>query len=325
MVISLSKNTDVTNGELAIGEILIFIGQGSIEKGPYVVVEPKSNGSQLAILVETGESRQIYPGAVMPFTYTGRIGFYFPKDGRQKVSAGQVVEIAALGRKYAEEQDSIQKQNAEEYRIRHEKAIALFNSICPTDAKAVIVAELQVDHSNSQEDYFHVSPGKTLILGFSHHDRDNFAEFRKFAANAPETEDLVKCGKDCEHREKYTGGRGYYLAQKSTSGWAIRKMRIYNRERFCLDKVYEAENLRLPKVSKPVEEVAVGSGSSPKLNNFPADVHVVDYSERCMAIFGNTFAIKDRLNNDGWTFNKFLTHPVSKTKMPGWVISKKKL
>ena len=60
----------------------------------------------------------------------------------------------------------------------------------PSWAKAVIVAELHEDASDSMTDYFHHTIKRTLILAWSKHDRKLFPEMRKAAARAPETEHL---------------------------------------------------------------------------------------------------------------------------------------
>lgn len=56
---------------------------------------------------------------------------------------------------------------------------------------------------------------------------------------------------------------------------------------------------------------------TPKLN-----IEIVDYSEKALALFGDTYQIKDKLKELGAYYNKHLKY---KTGLkPGWVISKKK-
>ena len=53
---------------------------------------------------------------------------------------------------------------------------------------------------------------------------------------------------------------------------------------------------------------------------------IVDYSERAVAIFGDTFPLKDELRNVGAKFNRYLKDPLEpKRKIPGWILSKRKL
>lgn len=91
----------------------------------------------------------------------------------------------------------------------------------PQWAQSVIVAELQQDESDSQADYFASRTVKTLVLAWSKHTRDLFPEMRKAAKRAP-----ILPAEWVEHREKYSMGKGFYLAEteySSYSGWHIRK------------------------------------------------------------------------------------------------------
>lgn len=99
----------------------------------------------------------------------------------------------------------------------------------PADAKAVIVAELEVDDSDVMTDYFNTKTARTVILAFSKHNRDLFPEMRKAARNFSETADLADAPASAEHREKYSMGAGYYLknSHRYSSGWTIRKRGFY--------------------------------------------------------------------------------------------------
>jgi hypothetical protein len=56
---------------------------------------------------------------------------------------------------------------------------------------------------------------------------------RKYAGNFSETVHLAEANEQYEHREKYTGGAGYFLGKSKYSGWIIRKDRYYgSREQF---------------------------------------------------------------------------------------------
>lgn len=48
------------------------------------------------------------------------------------------------------------------------------------------------------------------------------------------------------------------------------------------------------------------------------DIQVVDYSEKAVAIFGDTKRIKDKIKEIGGKFNPFLTH--NGQKQPGWIL-----
>lgn len=99
----------------------------------------------------------------------------------------------------------------------------------PTDAKAVIVAEMEIDQSDAMTDYFGTTTGRTVLLAFSSHTRDLFPELRKAARNFPETEHLADAPESAEHREKWSMGAGYYLKAtgRYSTGWKVCKARLW--------------------------------------------------------------------------------------------------
>ena len=99
----------------------------------------------------------------------------------------------------------------------------------PAWAKAVIVAELEIDNCDTMTDYFSTKTDRTVILGFSKHTRDLFSEMRKHAASFEETAHLADAPESAEHREKYSMGRGYYLkdSHRYSTGWTVRKRAFY--------------------------------------------------------------------------------------------------
>lgn len=69
------------------------------------------------------------------------------------------------------------------------------------------------------------------------------------------------------------------------------------------------KNITEPKKAQPIQVKA-----PPQKTNF----EVVNYSEKAVAIFGDTKSIKDKLKEIGARYNPFLTHNGSKT--PGWIL-----
>lgn len=98
----------------------------------------------------------------------------------------------------------------------------------PADAKAVIVAELAEETSGAYDDYSSSRTLRTIILAWSTHTRDLFAEMRKAARHCPDVAYLADAPADAEHREKYSMGAGYYLKQgwRDSDGWRIVKRSI---------------------------------------------------------------------------------------------------
>ncbi len=145
------------------------------------------------------------------------IGFYYDSDNPQFMDSFEVaILLQEAQAKAKEEADEEEKE-----RIREEEVKAIgskrFAEILPEDAKAVIVARLKQDESDSQTVYFASRTTRTVILGFSTHKRDIFSEMRKHASNFEETAYLAEYNEDYEHREKYSMGAGYYLGESNYS------------------------------------------------------------------------------------------------------------
>lgn len=102
---------------------------------------------------------------------------------------------------------------------------AEFQRLRPAWAVSVLVARSMVDKSDTMTDYFDAAPTRRVLLAWSKHCRDNFAEMRKAAALFPNTAHLATAGKEAEHREKWSMGAGYYLKASGwySDGWEVRK------------------------------------------------------------------------------------------------------
>lgn len=100
--------------------------------------------------------------------------------------AGMVAKADAI--KAAHEAN--QARLAVEREAIEERGKLLFDKYIPATAKALIVAERHKDESDSQSDYFAHTTTDTIILAWSAHTKDLFAEMRKAAAKIPETAHL---------------------------------------------------------------------------------------------------------------------------------------
>lgn len=124
------------------------------------------------------------------------------------------------------------RRKATEEREECDRAAALakdeLQRIAPPWAVAAIVAELHEDASDHYSDYHNHRTLRTVVIGWSKHTRDLFAEMRKAAATFPETADLADAPESAEHREKYSMGAGFYLKRswRDSSGWCVKKSRL---------------------------------------------------------------------------------------------------
>lgn len=95
-------------------------------------------------------------------------------------------EITALETKadrLAEEEKQKRKTAEQQLAEREEKGKIILAEKQPKWAKAVIIANQDVNESDIMTDYFHHSTKRTVIIGWSKHTRDLFSEMRKAAEN----------------------------------------------------------------------------------------------------------------------------------------------
>jgi hypothetical protein len=254
---------------------------------------------------------------VRPLSQKFGIGFYYDDENPRFMDAFEVAILRS-------EAEQIDRQKQEEQQILNERSKQLetigkerLEAIVPADVKAVIVAELHEDDSDSMTDYYGYSTKRTVILGFSNHTKDLFSEMRKYAVNFEETAHLAKENKEYEHREKYTGGAGYFLGKNKYHGWIVKKEKYYKDR----DSIINAFAIIAGKEDNiHVSQVQANTNTTP--DTVTGDFLIVDYSEKALAIFGDTRPIKDELKALGGRFNPKLTHEGE--KKAGWIFSKSK-
>lgn len=246
------------------------------------------------------------------------IGFYYDSDNPLFMDS---FEVAILLQE-AQTKANAEADEEEKERIRVEEVKAIgskrFAEIFPENAQAVIVARLKQDESDSQTDYFASRTTRTVILGFSIHKRDIFSEMRKYSSNFEETAYLAEYNEDYEHREKYSMGAGYYLGESKYSGWIIEKCPIYQRESTIKEFAYTAGNEDNICIKKTDDTTP--PPPSDKNDTSKNGCTLVEYSEKAIAVFGETRAIKDELKAMGGKFNSRLTF--NGKRLAGWIFSK---
>ena len=246
------------------------------------------------------------------------IGFYYDSDNPQFMDSFEVAIL--LQEAQAKANAKADEEEKERIRVEEVKVIGSkrFAEILPENTQAVIVARLKQDESDSQTDYFASRTTRTVILGFSTHKRDIFSEMRKHASNFEETAYLAEYNEDYEHREKYSMGAGYYLGESKYSGWIIEKVSMYSREGMIKEFAYTAgneDNIRIKKTDDTTPPPP-----SDKNDTSKNGCTLVEYSEKAIAVFGETKAIKDELKAMGGKFNSRLTF--NGKKLAGWIFSK---
>ena len=151
---------------------------------------------------------------------------------KEKLSLKEAFEFFAKSEERKKIKEKQEQEKQETLKALEEKGRELFKKYIPENAKALIVAEYEVDKSDLQSDYFATETKEIVILGYSFHTRDLFSEMRKYADRIPETRHLKENKKEYEHREKYSFGAGYYLkaGDRYSTGWKIRKIKKYGND-----------------------------------------------------------------------------------------------
>lgn len=170
------------------------------------------------------------------------------------------IEAAALWEVAKAAKNDAYRRNMAAAEERNRKAETVRAEIAehrPAWAQSAIVATLEHDDCDSMTDYFNVTSSRRVIIGWSKHNRDLFAEMRKAAALYPATAYLADAPDDAEHREKYSMGGGYYLKAGSRycSGWKVSKERL---GQYFGGADYEIADSA--KVAPPTSEAAAPTG-----------------------------------------------------------------
>lgn len=202
-----------------------------------------------------------------------------------------------------------QREASERAALARQQSAEELARYAPAWAKAAIIAELVEDCSDSMTDYHGHRTLRTVVIGWSKHERDLFPEMRKAAATFPETAHLADAPSDAEHREKYSMGAGYYLKTgwRDSSGWGVKKRSL----RYLSGDVLEfSEAAKGKPIAAPIAEnssVAPTGGNSAGLFSIERHTH----SKKGFAMWICTLA--ERIDRDD--FDRFLAEAKA---LGGW-------
>ncbi|SEL13735.1 fusion protein [Bacteroides thetaiotaomicron] len=288
----------------------------------YVVYEVSRNEWEITYHLINLRTHEFHTSdLIRPLSAKFGIGIYYD-DANPKFL--DPLETAVLLTK-AKEKKAEAERKAEEEREEYERIAKIgaerLLPLIPTDAKAVIIGTLRVNECDSYTDYYDYSIGRTVILGFSKHTRNLFSEMRKHAANFEETAYLAEYNADYEHRENYSMGDGMYLGEHKYSGWTIEKEPIYDLEKFIERYAHTAGDeanlcIKAPQTDSDAAEQPTATADLSMFN-----LEIVEYSEKAIAVFGDTKPIKDILKDLNGLFRANLTYKGE--RRAGWIYSKK--
>lgn len=310
-----NKSIDRAKQVVEVNQVIQMEGYGYHR---YVVYEITKNDWGITYKLIDLTTKEFHTADIIrPLSEKFGIGFYYDNENPSFMDA---FEVAILLQE-AQQKKKAEQEAEERERIRVEEVKTIgrehFAKIFPEDAQAVIVARLRQNESDSQTDYFAHSTQRTVILGFSTHKRDIFSEMRKHAPNFEETAYLAEYNEDYEHREKYSMGDGYYLGESKYHGWIIEKCPVYKRENTIEEFAYTAgdeDNIHIKKNGTTPPSASKGKNTG--------DYTLVEYSEKAVAVFGDTKPIKNELKAMGGRFNSRLIF--NGQKLAGWIFPKSK-
>lgn len=250
------------------------------------------------------------------------IGTYFQTDykfeGSQDDLSNLIIDAKKLEKEEAkkEEASKLMKAQIRKGKIEEGKKTVKI----PKWAKSVIVADYYENTSDSQTDYFNATSRKTVYLAFSKTTRNNMNELKTASKRFKETENFIELFENPVEEEdkieEFTKGHSilpnYYFGSSSWSGWKVSKERYIDLsdektiEMLC---VASAEGRYFCEQEKNSQEVVKGFKG----------LEIVDYSEKAIAVIGETKNIKDELKKLGGRYNPRLKCGA------GWIFPKTKM
>jgi hypothetical protein len=321
ILLGANKPYDTSKQVLKENQIVEFHGAGA-SLSRFVVYRADLHKDRYDYHLINVETKEFHlTDLVRPLHEKFGIGMYYNALEPQFMDAFEVLMLKSEAD--YQKKETQEKQQKEQERREQLKTIGRerLQNLIHADAKAIILAELHNDESDSMTDYFGFSTEHAVILGFSTHTKDLFSEMRKYAANFEGTAYLAEENKEYEHREKYTGGSGYYLGKSKYSGWIVTKERFYGSREQYIDRYAliagDEANIQI-KANKSETE----TDTKTETESITGDFEIVDYSEKALALFGDTKPIKDQLKACGGRFNPKLA--CNNGKRAGWIFSKTK-
>ena len=249
------------------------------------------------------------------------VGIYYDDANPRFLDPLETAALLTKAKEKKAEEEKKAKETREEYGRIAKIGAERLRPLVPTDAKAVIIGTLRVNECDSYTDYYDYSIARTVILGFSKHTRNLFSEMRKHAANFEGTAYLAEYNADYEHRENYSMGDGMYLGRNKYSGWTVEKEPIHDLEKFIERYAHTAGDEANLCMKAPQRNSDTAEQSTATADLSTLSLEIVEYSEKAIAVFGDTRPIKDILKDLNGLFRANLTYKGE--RRAGWIYSKK--
>lgn len=311
-----SYNRDVQT--VSVNQVVVLEGYSYDSYVVYEVTRDKWGMTYHLVNLRTHEFHT--SDLIRPLSEKFGIGIYYDDANPKFLDPLETAALLTKAKEKKAEAERKVKEAKEEYECIAKIGAERLRPLVPTDAKAVIIGTLRVNECDSYTDYYDYSIARIVILGFSKHTRNLFSEMRKHAANFEETAYLAEYNADYEHRENYSMGDGMYLGRNKYSGWTIEKEPICDLEKFIERYAHTAGDeanlcMKAPQRENEAQQPTATADLS------ALSLEIVEYSEKAIAVFGDTKPIKDVLKNLNGLFRANLTYKGE--RRAGWIYSKK--
>ena len=303
---------------VSVNQVVVLEGYSYDSYVVYEVTRDKWGITYHLVNLETHEFHT--SDLIRPLSEKFGIGIYYDDANPKFLDPLETAALLTKAKEKKAEAERKVKEAREEYERIAKIGAERLRPLIPTDAKAAIIGTLRVSECDSYTDYYDYSIVRTVILGFSKHTRNLFSEMRKHAANFEGTAYLAEYNADYEHRENYSMGDGMYLGRNKYSGWTIEKEPICDLEKFIERYAHTAgDEANLCMKAPQRETEAQQPTATADLSTL--SLEIVEYSEKAIAVFGDTKPIKDVLKNLNGLFRANLTYKGE--RRAGWIYSKK--
>jgi len=227
------------------------------------------------------------------------IGMYYDLDYTFNGSIDEINNLVIDAKQKAQIDQQIKQKNEETITAQREEKIEKGKDKVniPSNAKAIIVAHKYSNESDSMTDYFSTRVVETVYLQFSTSTRNNANELEKASQLFEETKDFIN-DEDCIIDKSHSGTYlpKYYFGTPRWSGWKIVKLPLT--DRISYDEFYIAATENRWLIQDKPE-----NNTKPIASELSNDIEIIDYSEKAIAVIGNTKPIKDILKSQGGRFN----------------------
>ena len=303
---------------VSVNQVVVLEGYSYDSYVVYEVTRDKWGITYHLVNLETHEFHT--SDLIRPLSEKFGIGIYYDDANPKFLDPLETAALLTKAKEKKAEAERKVKEAREEYERIAKIGAERLRPLIPTDAKAAIIGTLRVSECDSYTDYYDYSIVRTVILGFSKHTRNLFSEMRKHAANFEETAYLAEYNADYEHRENYSMGDGMYLGRNKYSGWTIEKEPICDLEKFIERYAHTAGDEANLCMKAPQRETEAQQPTA-TADLSALSLEIVEYSEKAIAVCGDTKPIKDVLKNLNGLFRANLTYKGE--RRAGWIYSKK--